>query len=125
MPQHSQPIKDTWDRRSGPAVFATVGARGEPNAIYVTCLALYDDRTVVIADNYFDKTRANILAGTRGSLLYITEDSKTIQIKGSITYHTDGPVFDHMKSWNPSKHPGNAAAALTVEEIYSGAKRLL
>ena len=125
MSQRPQPIEDTWGRRKGPAVFATVGENGVPNAIYVTCLALYDDRTLVIADNYFDKTRANILGGTRGSLLYITEDSKTIQIKGSVTYNTSGPMFDHMKSWNPSKHPGHAAAALAIEEIYSGAQRLL
>jgi len=30
-----------------------------------------------------------------------------------------------MKQWNPEKHPGHAAAALKVEEAYSGAERLL
>jgi hypothetical protein len=28
-----------------------------------------------------------------------------------------------MKKWNPQKHPGHAAAALNVEEVYSGAEK--
>jgi len=125
MPEATNPVHDTWEKRSGPAVFTTVSRDGTPNSIYVTCIALYDDRTVLIADNYFDKTRRNIESGSPGVLLYITEDSKTVQIKGTLSYHTEGPLFDHMKSWNPKKHPGNAAVALTVDEVYSGAKRLL
>jgi 2-polyprenyl-3-methyl-5-hydroxy-6-metoxy-1,4-benzoquinol methylase len=31
-----------------------------------------------------------------------------------------GKVFDHVKTWNPPKHPGHAAVALRVEEVYSG-----
>jgi uncharacterized protein len=30
-----------------------------------------------------------------------------------------------MKKWNPEKHPGRAAAALKVEEVYSGSEKLL
>ncbi len=30
-----------------------------------------------------------------------------------------------MKKWNPKKHPGHAAAALKVEEVYTGAEKLL
>lgn len=125
MSQLPVAVKDAWEKRSGPAIFATASEESTPNAIYVTCVALYDDGTVLIADNYFDKTRRNIHAGSRGSFLFMTEDNKTYQIKGTISYHTSGPLFDHMKSWNPEKHPGHAAAALAVEEVYSGAEKLL
>ena len=125
MPQLPEAVKDAWEKRSGPAIFSTVGDGPTPNAIYVTCVALYDESTVLIADNYFDKTRRNILAGGKGSFLFMTEDRKTYQIKGTITRHTSGPIFDDMKSWNPEKHPGHAAAALSVEEVYSGAEKLL
>jgi predicted pyridoxine 5'-phosphate oxidase superfamily flavin-nucleotide-binding protein len=125
MPQLPEAVRDAWEKRSGPAILATVGDESTPNAIYVTCVALYDDCTVLIADNYFDKTRRNILAGSKGAFLFMTEDHKTYQIKGTIARHTDGPIFDHMKSWNPEKHPGHAAAALAVEEVYSGAEKLL
>jgi len=125
MPQLPAAVKDAWEHRSGPAILTTVSEESMPNAIYVTCVALYDDSTALVADNYFDKTRCNILGGSKGSLLFITEDNKTFQIKGTIGYHTSGPVFDQMKSWNPEKHPGHAAAALAVEEVYSGAEKLL
>jgi predicted pyridoxine 5'-phosphate oxidase superfamily flavin-nucleotide-binding protein len=118
-------VTGAWARRNGPVIFSTVNHSGTPNTIYVTCVSLYDDETIVVADNYFDKTRSNILAGSKGSLLFITEDKKSYQIKGSIEYHKSGKVFKNMKSWNPTKHPGHAAAALRVEEVYSGAEKLL
>jgi len=118
-------VKAAWEARNGPAVFTTVNEGAMPNTIYVTCVALYDDSTILIADNYFDKTQQNILAGSKGSLLFMTGDNKTFQIKGSLTYHKTGPVYDHMKTWNPKQHPGHAAAALAVEEVYSGAESLL
>ncbi len=125
MPQLPSDVKDAWEKRNGPAIFTTANEETMPNAIYVTCIGLYDDSTVLIADNYFDKTRHNIQAGSKGSFLFMTEDNKTYQIKGTLSYHASGPLFEHMKSWNPKKHPGHAAAALAVEEVYSGSEKLL
>jgi predicted pyridoxine 5'-phosphate oxidase superfamily flavin-nucleotide-binding protein len=117
-------VRTAWAEREGPAVLATTDAAGLPNAIYVGSLRQPGDGTVVIADNYFHKTRANILAGSRGALLFITKQQKAYQLKGRFEYHKSGPIFDDMKRWNPTKHPGVAAAALRVEEIYSGSERL-
>jgi predicted pyridoxine 5'-phosphate oxidase superfamily flavin-nucleotide-binding protein len=105
-------------------VLATVDANGMPNAIYATCVGLFGDDRIVVADNYFDKTRRNILAGSRGAVLFLTKDHKAYQVKGRIEYHRDGDVFASMKKWNPSQHPGHAAAALRVEEVWCGAKRV-
>ena len=118
-------VSKAWDDRKGPAVLTTVDDEGVPNAIYVTCISKFSEDTIVIADNYFDKTRKNILAGSKGSLLFITNDDKAFQIKGAIEYHKSGEIFQDMKKWNPTQHPGCAAAALKVKEIYSGAERLL
>jgi hypothetical protein len=30
-----------------------------------------------------------------------------------------------MKKWNPTKHPGHAAAALKVEQVFSGGEQIL
>ncbi|MFW5861347.1 MAG: pyridoxamine 5'-phosphate oxidase family protein [Spirochaetota bacterium] len=117
-------VKKAWEEHSGPVVLATVDKSGTPNAIYATCVGMYDDSTLVVADNYFDKTRKNILSGSRASILFITEDKTSYQVKGTMEFHTDGPVFDDMKRWNPEKHPGHAAAALTVEEVFSGSEKL-
>lgn len=114
-----------WNDRNGPVILTTVSENGTPNSIYVTCVGKYDDETLVVADNYFDKTRKNIKTGSKASLLYISNDDKAFQVKGSFEYHVDGPVFDDMKKWNPKEHPGHAAAAVKVEELYSGAEKLI
>jgi len=125
MKKLPEQVSNAWDNRKGPIIFATVNGKGEPNAIYATCVSRFNEGTIVVADNFFDKTRRNILSGCKGSILFITNEDKSYQIKGSVDYHKDGPVFDNMKKWNPAKHPGHAAAAIKVEEVYSGAEKLL
>ena len=117
-------VKEAWGKREGPAILATVDGTGVPNIIYVGAVGLYGDERLVIADNYFDKTRRNIKAGSKGAVLFMTSDKKAYQLKGSLEYHSAGPVFDDMKKWNPPQHPGHAAAALVVVEVYSGAQRV-
>jgi len=114
-----------WENRDGPVVLTTVDASGIPNAIYATCVSLYNPETLVVADNYFDKTRKNILAGSQASLLFITKAGDSFQVKGSVSYLTSGELYEDMKRWNPTRHPGHAAAALSVEAVYCGAERLV
>ncbi|MFH1195823.1 MAG: pyridoxamine 5'-phosphate oxidase family protein [bacterium] len=113
-----------WENHVGPIVFSTVDDNGIPNAIYATCVSLYDTETILIADNFFDKTRKNILNGSKGSVLFINADKKSFQIKGRIKYHKTGAIFNDMKKWNPAKLPGRAVAAIKVEEVFSGSKKL-
>ncbi|HPN85120.1 MAG TPA: pyridoxamine 5'-phosphate oxidase family protein, partial [Victivallales bacterium] len=111
-----QEIIMAWEKRKGPLVFTTADANGVPNSIYATCVVLCGCDTVIVADNYFDKTRKNILnGGKKGSILFITEEGNAYQLKGEIEYHTEGPIYDLMKKHNPPKHPGHAAAALKIE----------
>jgi hypothetical protein len=81
-------------------------------------------RRLVVADNYFDKTRKKPPERGLGAILFRDKAGKAYQVKGSLEYHREGAVFDFMKSWNPPKHPGHAAAALRVEEVYSGAEKI-
>ena len=117
-------VTEAWENREGPIVLTTVDAQGKPNAIYASCVRKISDDVLVVADNFFNKTRANILSGSEGSLLFITKEGKSYQVKGSIEYHTEGTVFDDMKQWNPTKLPGHAAAALKVEQVFSGGEQL-
>jgi len=117
-------VQQAWKNREGPAILATVGKNGEPNIVFVTCVAAFGDDKLVIADNYFFKTQKNILLGSKGSLLFRSKDDKAFQLKGTFEYHKKGELFDYMKSWNPSQHPGHAAAVLLVEDIYAGAEKL-
>ena len=114
-----------WEGREGPAVFTTVDEKGVPNTIYVTCVHKASDDQFVVADNKFHKTRANVKAGCKASLLYITKERKAYQIKGSLEYLTEGRIFDEMKNgWLDKKYPGHAATVIHIEEVYTGAKKL-
>jgi len=118
-------VTKAWENREGPIILSTVDGDGISNAIYATCVSIFNENTVVVANNYFSKTLINILAGSKGTILFITKEGKSYQIKGSIEYHKEGSIFEDMKKWNPKKHPGHAAAALIVEEVYTGAEKLL
>jgi len=85
---------------------------------------VFNEETIIIANNYFDKTFKNIENGCFGNFLFITDEKKPYQLKGKYEYLTEGPEFDDMKTWNPSKHPGHGVAILTVENIYSGSTRI-
>ncbi len=118
-------VRKAWDDREGPVILSTVNLDGLPNAIYATCVSRFKDDMIVVANNYFSKTLENILAGSKGSILFITKEGDSFQLKGRIEYHKEGRIYEDMKKWNPKKNPGHAAAALVVEEIYSGAEKLL
>ena len=118
-------VSKAWENREGPIILSTVNGDGIPNAIYATCVSKFSEDTIVVANNYFSKTLKNILADSKASILFITKEGKSYQIKGSIEYHKEGSIFEDMKKWNPKKHPGHAATALKVEEVYAGAKKLL
>jgi len=117
-------VRRAWEDRDDPVILATVDENGVPNIIYVTCVAMYGDDRLVVADNYFDKTRKNVLRGGTGSMLFRDRQGKTYQVKGTLEYHTEGEIYVFMKRWNPQQHPGHAALALKVEEVFSGAERL-
>jgi uncharacterized protein len=118
-------VLNAWKEREPICVLATTAPDGTPNAIYVGIVGLFDESTLFIANNYFQKTKENILAGSNASLLFITKEKKAFQIKGPITLEDSGPIFEEMKRINPGKHPGHSAAVLRVESVFSGAERLL
>ncbi len=118
-------VEKAWENRKGPVVFATVDEKKKPNAVYVGCVKKLGEGHIILADNYFDKTLGNIRQGTYGSVLFITDDRKSYQLKGPVTYHAKGQIFDDMKKWLDPKYPGKGAAAMMVEEIYCGAEKIV
>ena len=124
MTQLPEIVTQAWEDKEGPIILTTVDAKGTPNSIYATCVRKASADMFVVADNFFNKTRANILSGSKGALLFITTEGKAYQVKGTITYYTEGQIFDAMKRWNPERLPGHGAAALKVEQVYSGGEQL-
>lgn len=118
-------IIDAWAERQPAFVLTTVSEEGVPNSIWAISSGLYNNEHIVVADNYFDKTRANIFDTGVASLLFITRDGVSYQLKGTLSYHTEGPFYEFMKAVTPPKYPGHGAAVLHATEIYSGSERLL
>ena len=118
-------VSKAWDNRKGAIVFSTLSKQGIPNSIYATCVSKFNESKIVIANNFFNKTLENIKSGSRGSILFITNEDKSYQIKGNIKYFTEGELFEDMKKWNPEKLPGHGAAVIEIEEVYASGEKLL
>lgn len=118
-------VRNAWENREGPLVFTTVDEKGMPNAIYAGCVKMLDDGRILVVDNYFDKTKHNLGCGTPGSMVFLTNERKSFQVKGSLEYHTEGETYDTMKQWVDPKYPAVGAAVLSIEQAYSGAEKIL
>ena len=57
--------------------------------------------------------------------MFITKERKSFQVKGLLTCHTKGPIFENMRSWHNPRYPGVAATLLRMEEAHSGAEKLV
>lgn len=107
-----------------PFSLATASKKGKPNMNYVNCLKLIDPETVLIADNYFKKTKKNLLENPQIAFGVLDEKAASYQIKGKIEYLTKGKYYDEVQEWCRKKHPRKAAVIVHVKEIYNGMKRL-
>ena len=120
-----QAFTDAWDQHEPRMIFTTVNKAGEPNSVWVLCVNKLDDKRILIANNFFNKTLENIHSGSRGSLLMIAPEREAYQIKGSLEYHTDGPIYTDMKAWLDPKFAGVGAVILNIESIYYGAEKIV
>lgn len=120
-----QAFLDAWDQREPRMIFTTVSSSNEPNAVWILCVKKLDDKQILIANNFFSKTLENIHTGSQGSLLMIAPEREAYQVKGSLEYYTDGPVYDDMKTWLDPKFAGVGAVILNIESIYYGAEKIV
>jgi uncharacterized protein len=93
-----------------------------PNVVYIAYLKVMDDETILIADNYLDKTRRNILSNGNISFVVHDQDKGSYQVKGKAQRFTEGEMFEEVKKWVSDKLPKEAAVVMKVEKVYNGAK---
>jgi len=70
-------VVEAWEKRNGPVVLTTVDADGTPNSIYATCVSMFDDETIVIADNYFDASACLTMRPLSLLTIILTKQRKT------------------------------------------------
>ncbi len=115
-------VKKLFNAQSTVA-FGTADQEGKPNVIAVYWKRIVDGKTVLLIDNFMNKTVDNIRKNNNVCVSFW--DAKTdegYQIKGTATYHTDGKVFEENDKWiksiNPNKNP-KGVIEIKIGEIYS------
>jgi uncharacterized protein len=108
----------------GTVVLSTATADGEPNAVPVGAKKVVDSETVLISDQFFNKTLANMKANPRVAVTF-WEGSEGYQLKGTVSIETSGKQFEETAQWIadlsaktgfPLKSKG--AIILKIKEIY-------
>jgi predicted pyridoxine 5'-phosphate oxidase superfamily flavin-nucleotide-binding protein len=114
-----------WQQHEERMVFTTINKDHVANSVWVICAKLINDEQFVITNNAFNKTLENIKSGSKGVLLYIAPERESYQVKGSLEYYEEGPIYDDMKKWLDPKFPGKGALVLNIEEVYYGADKVV
>lgn len=106
------------------AVLATATADGTPNAVPVGAKKILDDETILISDQFFGKTLANMKTNPRAALTF-WEGHEGYQLKGTVTIETSGQRYEETAKWieemgNKAGFPlkSKGAAILKIDEIY-------
>ena len=115
-------VKETLEKQK-PIPIATASKSGVPNVVFVGLLKIVDDETLMLADNFFNKTAQNLMENPKIAILcYNSETKKSFQIKGNVTLCKEGENFATMKAWVHGindKLPAKACVMVKITEIYN------
>lgn len=107
------------------AVLATSTKDGMPNAVPIGAKRIIDPETVLVSDQFFNKTIKNIKSNPRVSLMY-WEGREGYQLKGTVTVEDSGKRFEETAKWIEEKSQkvgfplkSKGAVILKIEEIYA------
>ena len=107
------------------ALLATATPDGVPNAVPIGAKKIIDNETILISDQFFNKTLVNMKANPKVSVTF-WEGHDGYQIKGSVVIETTGSRFEETAKWIeemgnkigvPLKSKG--AVILSIDEIYN------
>ncbi len=105
-------------------VLSTATGDGTPNAVPVGAKKVIDDETILISDQFFNKTLANLKANPKAAVSF-WEGHEGYQLKGTVTIETSGQRYEETARWIedlgnkvgfPLKSKG--AVVLKIDEIY-------
>ncbi len=106
------------------AAFSTC-TENNPNVVPVSMKQVIDDETVMVSDQYMNKTLANLKANPRAALS-VWNDEGGYQVKGSVEYIDEGPRYEAVAAQVHEILMGmgydftsKGVCYLHVEEVYS------
>ena len=96
----------------------TASKKGIPNVVPIANVVIEKDDTIWLADNFMQKTLANVKENPHAAIyLYDSESKKCLQVKGKIEVKTSGEDYEKMKKMVHEKKPGLPAKSLLVMKI--------
>jgi predicted pyridoxine 5'-phosphate oxidase superfamily flavin-nucleotide-binding protein len=105
-------------------VLSTANANGIPNAVPVGAKKIVDEETIIISDQFFNKTLANMKSNPRVSVTF-WDGYEGYQLKGTVSIETAGARFEETVRWidelsNKAGFPlkSKGAIIMKIEEIY-------
>jgi hypothetical protein len=117
-------IKEIFEKQET-IVLATATKDGVPNVVPVNAKKIIDDETILISDQFFNKTLKNLKENPQVAIT-IWDKLEGYQLKGSVTIETSGKRFEETAKWidemakklnPPIKSKG--AVILKLTEIYN------
>ncbi len=101
---------------------ATASPDGVPNVVPIGFARPIDEDTILIADNYMNKTRQNLEKNPKISIVTKDATKCPFQFKGTVEIFESGKYFDIVTEWGQNamtKLTPKAAVLMKVDEIYS------
>ena len=123
MAQMTDRMKELFEK-VGAVALGTSTLDGTPNVVPVGAKKIIDDETILISDQFLNKTLSNMKSNPRVSVTY-WEGREGYQLKGTITIETSGTRYEETAQWIeelgakagfPLKSKG--VVILKIEEIY-------
>jgi predicted pyridoxine 5'-phosphate oxidase superfamily flavin-nucleotide-binding protein len=97
MVKVTQEIKDSL-KATKVMYLSTASKYGLPNVVPIGAVKFLDDETLLISDQFFNKTLANLQENPKIALVWWGE-KEGYQVKADITIHTEGEIFRQNVEW--------------------------
>ena len=92
-----------------------------PNVVPIAAFKLVDDGTILISDQYFNKTLQNMKENPKIALSW-WGDKGGFQIKGTVTLHTNDEIFRQNVAWMKESWPKfvpKSAVKVKITDVYA------
>jgi Predicted flavin-nucleotide-binding protein structurally related to pyridoxine 5''-phosphate oxidase len=99
---------------------STASKKGVPNAVPIGAFKLLDDGTMLISDQFFNKTLENLKENPHAGITWWGEKGG-FQIKGTTTIHTSDAIFKEDAAWIKELKPNlvaKSAIVLSITDVF-------
>ena len=97
MAKMNERMKELFEKVPA-VILATATADGTPNAAPVGAKQIIDDETILISDQFLNKTLANMQSNPKVAVTF-WEGHEGYQLKGTVTIETSGERYETTAAW--------------------------